>query len=260
MTEPEIIRSRGNAKLKRVGAVAAGRDSSCLLLEGERLVTDAVDAGIKLELLLLAPELADRLGLLLDQAQEWAKVEGSLLSKVGQLETSPGVLALARRPAPLELDALELGQRALLLVVAGLADPGNLGALARSAEAAGVDAMCLTAGGVSPWNPKALRGSMGSLLRLPVLRIEEPGALARELAARGLRQVTAATRGGSDWRAFDWSGPLALWISGERGDQPECCREFEQVSIPTAGRLESLNATVAAALLLFAAGRVEKPA
>ena len=246
--------------MKRVGAVAAGKDSNRLLLEGERLVTDAVDAGVQLELLLLSPGLAGRLGHLSAAAQEWARVEDALLSKVGQLETPPGVLALAPRPAPLELDSLELGPQALLLVVAGMADPGNLGALARSAEAAGADALCVTAGGASPWNAKALRGSMGSLLRLPVLDADEPETLARQLRERGLRQVTAATRGGSDWRACDWSGPLALWISGERGDAPDCCRGFEQVSIPTAGRVESLNATVAAALLLFAAGRGEKPA
>ena len=115
-------------------------------------------------------------------------------------------------------DALEAD--ALVLVVSGLASPGNLGALARSAEAAGARMMCIVRGGASPWNPKALRGSMGSLLRLPVVLFEDVRAATAWLAREAFRTVVPATRGGLAPGACDWSGRVAVWIGGETGDAP----------------------------------------
>ena len=248
----ETIRSRQNALLKRVRAVASGKERGVLLLEGERLVLDAVAAGAALEAVLaeedheLPAELA---------GAPVRRVQAGLLQGLGTLHTEPSVVALAQPPAAVALEDLPADPGALLLVVAGVADPGNLGALARSAEAAGATAMVSLLGGVSPWHPRALRGSMGSLLRLPVVRglgAQETRAL---LNARGWRSIGAATRGGRTWRDADWSGPVALWVSGETGEEPEALADLERVTIPMAGGVESLNVTVAASLLLFAAGR-----
>ena len=112
-------------------------------------------------------------------------------------------------------------------------------------------------GGCSPWNEKALRGSMGSLLRLPVLRpAAAPEAVAR-LGSLGFRQVRAATRDGTPLERFDWSGRIALWFSSETGGLPAelDAHAFEDVSIAMAGGVESLNVTAAAAILLHAAAR-----
>ena len=147
-----------------------------------------------------------------------------------------------------------------MLVVAGVADPGNVGALARCAEAFGARAIVFAKGGASPWNEKALRGSMGSLLRVPVSYGASAETIAHELESRGVRQIVAATRGGKDPRAFDWDGPLALWITSETGALPPAASTFEKLTIPMAGRAESLNVTVAAALLLFASGRAHHSA
>jgi TrmH family RNA methyltransferase len=259
MTTPEVIRSRTNAKLKRVGAVRAGKEAGMLLLEGERLVADAVESGVTLELLLVSEEQRERGNPAIDAwmsgALEAALVESAVLAQASTLETPPGVIALARQPRGIEASELELEAHTLLLAVAGLSDPGNLGALARTAEAAGVRALYVSPGSASPWNAKALRGSMGSLLRLPVLAPLPLDELARELGARGVRQAAAATRGGTSWRDFNWKGPLALWVGGETGAEPACFEDFERVSIPMAATVESLNVTVAASLLLFAAGR-----
>jgi TrmH family RNA methyltransferase len=159
-------------------------------------------------------------------------------------------------PPAVDLAKIPLDERALLLVVAGVADPGNLGALARSAEAFGARALLVARGGASPWNEKALRGSMGSLLRLPVGHGTDAEAIARALAARKVRQVSAATRGGEPLESFDWRGPIALWMGSETGALPASARAFERVTIPMAGEVESLNVAVAAALLLHASGRV----
>jgi TrmH family RNA methyltransferase len=177
-------------------------------------------------------------------------VEPALLGRVGSLAGPVPVLALAPAPAPCDLAALRLDRSSLLLVVAGVADPGNLGALARAAEAFGVCALAVLRGGASPWNEKALRGSMGSLLRLPVATGVEAGELARVLAARSVRSLCAVTRGGRDPRGLRVHGPLALWVGGETGALPEATQGFDALSIPMHAGAESLNVTVAAAILL----------
>ena len=252
MTWETVIRSRTNDKLKRVGAALAGKDS-LLVLEGERLVTDAIAAGLELELLLVAESRQAWAEERADSAFDVCLVEDELLHRASAMKRGPGILALAARPAPRDLADIPCGERSLVLVVCGISDPGNLGALARSAEAAGADALVLLAGSVSPWNEKCLRGSMGSLLRLPVYESEDADAAAAALTSA--RSIVAATRGGADLAAMNWSGPIALWIGPETGDLPAACAEFEGVTIPMAGNVESLNVTVAAALLLFATGR-----
>lgn len=253
----EVVRSRANAALKRVGAVLAGKRPEEVVLEGERLVRDALAANHRLELLLLSEERAA-------EAEEWGSMEGvgqvrvvqtALLDRVSDLSTSPGLLALVPRPRAVDPAELVHGPSALVLVVCGVADPGNLGALARSAEAAGASALAVVRGGARPFTARAVRGSMGSLLRLPVIEAADPDALAEAFTNSGLRQVVAATRGGQPLDQADWSGPLALWVAGETGALPRVASTFDAVTIPTAGAVESLNVSVAASLLLFAAGR-----
>jgi TrmH family RNA methyltransferase len=140
------------------------------------------------------------------------------------------------------------------VVVAGIQDPGNVGALARTAEAAGASALFVVEGGCSPFNAKALRGSMGSLLRLPVLRPSAAAEAFNELSGLGVHQVVAATRGGARFDAFTWKGPVALWFSGEAGRLDFSGGAApEAVTIPLQGGVESLNVGAAAAVLCFAA-------
>lgn len=254
--EVEVIRSRANPLLKRIRGVRAGKEPARVVLEGERLVRDAVAAGWTLDVALVAESRAALARELAASGVPVRLVDGGVLAAASTLDTSPGILALAPPPATTRVEDLRLDARSLLLAVDGVADPGNLGALARSAEAAGAQALCVVAGGARPFGEKALRGSMGSLLRLPVVVADDARGLSRRLAAAGVRQVAAATRGGRGWREFDWTGPLALWVGGETGVDPALDVEPERVTIPMAGRVESLNVAVAASLLLFSAGRV----
>ena len=255
-TKDEIIRSGSNALVKRINAVRAGKESGMLVLEGERLIEDALASGVPIEVLLVAVEHEQRARELEARGLAVARAAPAAMKRASGLVTPPGIVALARVPQPTPLG--KPGARALVLVVAGVADPGNLGALARSAEAAGADALVCVAGGASPWNEKALRGSMGSLLRLPVHAFADTRAARDALARLGYRQISAQTRGGLPPERVDWSGPIALWIGPETGADSGA-GNFSAVTIPMAGRAESLNVTVAAALLLFAAGRVPRP-
>jgi TrmH family RNA methyltransferase len=259
MPEKEVIRSRSNALLKRVGSVIAGMDKSTVVLEGDRMVDEALEARWDMEAILVAEDREERIAGLEAVGQHPRAVDGDLLARVGSLKGAPGILALCPCPPVRDVAELDASPRSLCLVVWGVADPGNLGALARSAEAAGASALLVGAGGVSPWHPAALRGSMGSLLRLPVYGGHSAETIYGILTRKGFRQVRASTRGGVAPMDQDWEGPIALWVGGETGSFPtdQKGQAFEDVTIPTAGGTESLNVTVAGSLLLFSAGRVE---
>ncbi len=250
----EPIRSSSNALLKRFRAAAAGREAGTVLLEGERLLGDALRAGVAIEAVLV-PESREATALPSvenDAPLSARPVADELFQRLGSLKSTPGVLALAQEP-PLRTVAELARDGAFLCIACAVQDPGNLGALARTAEAAGVDGLLVCGSGCRPFQPKALRGSMGSLLRLPVAVAEEPDALAGELRERGFRQVTAQTRDGIEAARFDWGGSIALWLCGETGRGVPESTTLEGVSIPMQGEVESLNVTAAAAVLLFQA-------
>lgn len=251
MSTDTPIRSRENPLIKRAAAALSGRERGVLVLEGERLVDEARGAGHALDLVLVAENRPD----LLRRHPGARAVDTQLLERVSGLDTSPGILALGPEPASARLEDFRIDGQFFLLVVAGIADPRNLGALARSAEAFQVSALAVCGGGVNPWNPKALRGSMGSLLRLPIVRAPDARTLSAALRQRGVRQVQAATRGGTDPDAFDWQGPLALWLSGETGALDLDTHDFEGLTLRIAESVESLNVTVAGSLLLYCAQR-----
>jgi len=255
MGDCSTIRSAANPALKRVRAVRSGTRTGLVLLEGDRLIEDARRSGLEFDTLLHASSRAQESARAASLGLPARLVEDALIAGVSTLEHSPGSLALVVAPRPVELAEIEVGQNSLLVVLAGVADPGNLGAIARTAEAAGAEALILAGRGCSPWNEKAVRASMGSLLRLPLVCRTSPGEVVDGLAAAGVRQLRAITRGGAAPGEQDWSGPLALWLSSETAELPPETDGFDAVSIAMAGVTESLNVGVAAGVLLFAAGR-----
>ncbi len=260
MTRREVLRSTSNPAVALVRSALAGREKGLVVLEGDRLIDDALRAGCEFELALVAEGRIERADELERRGVDVRLAADSLIERLSALASTQGAIALARAPRSASLSAPHLGPEALVLVVAGVSDPGNLGALARSAEAAGAEALCIVQGGASPWNSKALRGSMGSLLRLAVVPFASAEVAAQQLGEHGFRQVRAATRGGRTPSEFDWTGRVALWVGSETGELPEVGTHFEGVTIPMRGAVESLNVTVAASLLLFAAGRAERGA
>lgn len=243
----EPIRSRSNALVKLVREVRARRREDLVVVEGERLVTEAVALGLAVECVLAREGLA--LPPVLAEHAALRRATADVCDAASGLTRGPGLVAVVAAPALRPIaDYRPARGRSLLLCVSGVADPGNLGALARSAEAVGAAGIAIAPGGAQPFGDKALRGSMGSLLRLPVFRLDD----ARALARCGVRSVVAATRDGVDHRARDWGGALALWITGETGRASvEPPADAERVTIAMQGATESLNAACAATLLLF---------
>ena len=255
MFDEEPIRSRTNWVWKRIAETVAGKDKTLILLEGERLVADAAAMRRMMGPVLVSTERKE-LARKYDKLDYEVKlVEPKLFRELSVLKNSPGIAALCKMPENRRLDTLKLGPRSLVLVAHGISDPGNLGALARSAEAFGASALVLTKGSTAPYSDKALRGSMGSLLRLPVAHGWDPAELVALLTGLGCRHACAATRKGKDPREFDWTGPIALWLGAETGALPAAAKQFEKLTIPIGEKVESLNVTVAASVLLYEASR-----
>ena len=253
--QAEVIRSRANSVLKRARHVGRGKDEGFVLIEGERLIRDAISAGQRPELLLVAESQMASVQDLVGTCELRSCADG-LMDGIGALKTAPGLAGVFCIPRTLSLGALGAavgGGPALILGVAGIADPGNLGALVRVAEAAGAAAVVIAAGGARPFGPKALRGSMGSLFRVPVVEVQSLENAVESLDALGFEQCVGATRGGHSLHDHPFTARTVLWMTSETGEFPDELAGCTGITIPMGGQVESLNVTVAGALLLYAA-------
>jgi TrmH family RNA methyltransferase len=246
------IASAQNPLVKLVGKLArGGRRDARFLLEGKKLVRAGLESGIGVEFALVSRGRAGEEALALEaKGIEVVELPEKLFARISTVESPEGILAVARRPARSQA---ELPAEGIVLVSAGIQDPGNLGALARVAEAAGARAFVLMKGSADPFSPKALRGSMGSLLRIPVFETEDLSWLRK----RGFRLAALVPRGGTEFREVDWKPPLALLLGREASglDEATVAGADLLVTIPMAGAVESLNVATAAALVLYEANR-----
>ena len=262
MPPDETITSRANPLYKRLRALKQrGAQRELCLLEGPTLVVEALEAGLTVVEAAVSREAnpagpCERaLAGLHARGVPLRRMTGELLASLSELETSQGLLALATRPAFAE-DAL-FTQTPLLLVADAVQNPGNLGGLLRTAEAAGATGAYLTAGCADPLSWKALRGSMGSAFRLPHARgLTLEDALDR-LEARGVALVATAADGEVLYDQLDLRGPVALLLGSEGAGLPAAVqrRAAHRLRIPLARPVESLNVAVAAALVLYEAAR-----
>jgi TrmH family RNA methyltransferase len=231
-------------------------------LEGWTLVEEALAAHISLIEVALSKNLAESAAgqVLLRRLQNKhtpVRLFGErLLASLSSLDSDQGVLAVARCPETTE-DRLFGKTNPLIIVGVALQNPGNVGALLRTAEAAGASGACLSQGSADPFSWKALRGAMGSAFRLPHLHGLEPGEILKRLQRRGIVNVAATARGGRAEDEIDWTRPSALWVGNEASglDQELVARIDERVSIRLAPPVESLNVAVAAGVVLFEAAR-----
>ena len=247
-----LLESPANPLLKLVRRLARGRRRDPrFLLEGRKLVQAALESGVGIECALVSRgQAADDVRALEAKGVEVVEVTEKLFRSASTLDSPEGILAVARRPVR---SLSELAPEGIVLVSAGIQDPGNLGALARIVEAAGARALVLVKGSADPFAPKALRGSMGSLLRVPVFEIDDPATLRK----RGFRLAALVPRGGLDFRDADWKPPVALLLGRESSglDDATVAGADLLVTIPMRGAVESLNVATAAALVLYEANR-----
>ena len=260
----QTISSRENRWLARFRtALRRGPlDDSTIGLEGFHLVEEALRSRLPLEAVLFSQSgehLLDRLAPHLDLSTRLLRASDRLFAAVAGTETPQGIAALLR-PRQASFDDLVRGLP-LVVVLVGLQDPGNVGTILRSAEAFGATGVITAAAGslgtAHPYSPKALRASAGSALRLPILPGLSVSIALAQLRVSGLRLFAASVSEGTAPAIADLRSPAALLIGNEgAGLPPEVERSSDvRLRIPLAPGVDSLNAAVAASVLLYEASR-----
>lgn len=256
------ITSRHHPIVKEFRDAARGGD--VMLLDGWHLLTEAVAAGIVIETLAVCGPPTTEEQTLIDRARRSGarvvEVSGAVLNALSPVNSPTGVVATGRKPA-IDAAALLSPPPALVLAAFGLQDPGNAGAVIRSAAAAGATGILFDDASADPWGWKALRASMGGVFHLPVTRSRNPIGNAADWRAAGVTLVATVPRGGTAMHQVDLTGPVAVLLGGEgpglSGDV--LAAADVRLSIPMAGSVESLNVAVAAALILYEARRQRAP-
>lgn len=226
-------------------------------IEGDHLLAEALRSGMVLKTVFVS-ESRD-LPRIVPRTVEVLRLAEDVFSSVVETQSPQGIAALLVPPVRTFDDVMGAPNAVpLILIAAGLQDPGNMGTLVRSAEAFGATGLLTTLGTVSAWNQKALRASVGSIFRMPVLAVT--AAEVAGLRGRGVRllaAVGAEAFGVEAAHETDFTSACALMIGNEgAGLAPEWMELAEaQVTIPCPGAVESLNAGVAGSLLLYEASR-----
>ncbi len=258
---PTHITSRHNPVVARYRAAARGDDGP-LLLDGAHLLTDALAAGLTIEHAAVDVNAATRddVGRLVESLRargvDVATATAPVMSALSPTRSAAPIVALARR---LERNAGALfgGGSPLVVIACDIQDPGNLGAIVRAAEAGGATGVVAAGVSADPFGWKALRGSMGSALRLPVERIDDPHAAVDDARRHRCRIVATVPRHGRTLFDLDLTRPTAVLIGGEGPGLADAliAAADERVTIPMQAPVESLNAAVTAALVVYEARR-----
>lgn len=259
LPERKAITSTKNPIVQQFRDAAAGALEGVLLAEGARLVNEALDAGLQVVAAAVSARCDDTA--LRDRLQQATancfEVAPDVMARMSALETPPGVAVLLRQPATGEADLLRRESVPLVVVAAGVRDPGNLGSLLRAAEAAGASGCITMRGGADPFRDKAVRGSMGSVFRLPVLHgLDATNVI--DFSRRHRLQLVIADGGGDRlYSEIDFRRPTLLVVGAEAAGVPPDLLQAASVraSIPLREPVESLNVAVAAGVLLFEAQR-----
>ena len=251
-----LVSSRTNARVKQLRAAFQGRarlSGGLVAIEGDHLLEEAMLSGMVLKTVFVS-ERRD-VPHMIPRGVEVLRLTEEVFESVVETQSPQGVAALIVPPVH-RLDDVLKSAAPLILVAAGLQDPGNLGTLVRSTEAFGAAGILTTPGTVSAWNQKALRASVGSVFRMPVVSVTSDDVA--DLKTHGIRLIAAVGgTGATPAQDVDFSKACALLIGNEgAGLGAEWMRMAdERVTIPCPGPVESLNAAVAGSLLLYEASR-----
>jgi RNA methyltransferase, TrmH family len=228
-------------------------------LDGIKLLEEALRSGQRVRSVFFsesARPLAEKLLPQLSARTETHILPTTLFHSIVPSDAPQGVAALVKLHRFSAAQILERSQSGPMLVAVGLQDPGNLGTLFRSAEAFGAAGIFITEGTVGPFNSKVLRGSAGSIFRLPFLQIPSSELIAL-LGQHGVRRLATSSHQGTPLPQMVWTLPLAIFIGNEgAGLTREILHQMDEtLMIPLATQVESLNAGVAASIVLYEAAR-----
>ena len=266
---PELITSAANPLIKRVrqlGDRRHRRSERAFVVRGIQPVWQAVEAGADIEVLIVAPDLLREPAAGMVAAQEArgtkvARLSAELFGRVGERDGPAGLAAIVRQPS-LSLAGLRVGPDSVFVALHEIANPGNLGTIIRTADAAGAAGVILVGACTDPFDPAAVKASMGALFSVPVAAAAGPAEFLGWRAEHGIAvAVTSGQPGGPHDPATYWDAelprPLAFLLGSEGTGLPDGLLAAGDVRlrIPMTGTAESLNLAVAAGLVLYEAWR-----
>jgi len=256
------ITSRKNPIVTRFRQVARADATDHVLLDGAHLVAEALDTGIPVPDAVVAlqarnrPDVRRLVSRLMERGTSVLSASAAVMEAISQVRSASSIVAIAERPTH-AAPRVYGGDTPLVVIAADVQDPGNVGAIVRIAEAGGATGVVFAGSTAYPWSWKALRGSMGSALRLPVVTDRTVVQAVAEARRHGCRIVASVPRGGQPHFDADLRGSVAIVIGGEgAGVSADIVETADlRVTIPMKESVESLNAAVSAALLVYEANR-----
>jgi RNA methyltransferase, TrmH family len=247
----EVITSSANAKVKLARSVREGKERGLVFLEGERLCEEALRADLRVELCLHSEALSERGQHIVQQVGAPSHaIAPEIMKGLSDTVETQGIVFIAQWRSSDLNEALGGNP---ILVLDAVQDPGNVGTLLRTAEAAGINGIVLMKGCARAESPKVLRSAMGSALRLRIAQGVTPEALLSACKTEGRILIGAATERSADYRRVDWTQHHALILGNEgNGISQELLEGCNlRVHIPMANGVESLNVASAGAVLMF---------
>lgn len=251
-----IITSRENPLIKLVAALQVSSEkrkrNGLFVLEGLRICKDACDNGIKFDKLIVSDAAAEKYAADTEKfsliSDECYKIPDSLFKKISDTKTPQGIIAVAKIPVT---GSCGIDKNGKYIALENVADPSNLGAISRTAEALGVNGIILSSDGCDPYSPKALRASMGTLLRVPVFVTE---SFAETLKSTGLKRYACVVdKTVESIKEQGFGNGSVVMIGNEANGLTDSAKQLADVlvTIPMTGRAESLNAAAAAAIAMW---------
>ncbi len=254
MTDFKRITSKDNAFIKQVSLLQSSarerQKTGTFVAEGLRILLDCYENNVQFLSLVITEEFLNKhrtdAEKISENSDETVVVNDAVFSKISDTKNPQGILAVIRKH---ECSACQIKPDGKYIALENVADPSNLGAVSRTAEALGVDGIILSGNGCDPYSPKALRSSMGTLLRMPVVICDDFIAALKE---SGLSLYACVVSGGKSIKDVEFCDGSIVIIGNEaNGLTDEVISVAQKITIPMSGRAESLNAAVAASIAMW---------
>ena len=260
----KTLTSKDNAQIKNILKLQKSakfrRQSGCFIAEGLRVCVDAVLSGAEIKALFITDEAieknADAYNTLSSHSDETYVLSSALFDYISDTQAPQGILCVVKQ-FHYDLKDLTRGESPLCVVLENLQDPGNLGTIFRTAEGAGVSGILLSRDSVDLYNPKVIRSTMGSVYRMPFYYTDNLHAVLRDWKEQGIALYAAHLKGNHTYDHEDYRKSSAFLIGNESQGLTEETASLANhyIRIPMSGQVESLNAAVAAAILMYEARR-----
>jgi TrmH family RNA methyltransferase len=262
----QVITSRDNSLLRQARAVREEKIRELIFVEGLRLCEEALESKLPIESVIYSEEIAQKqrakefLTKVESTAKRVAVVSEKLLATVSYTKTPQGIVLIAERPSSGSEMLLDETRPPLLVIMHNINNPVNVGAILRTAEAAGASGAITTRQTSDPFSPKALRGAMGSAFRLPIWSGPDYEEVLAWCRTNNIEIICTDAEGSKSYSAIDWTRPTALVLGPESEglSSEEIAAADQCVSVPMQGKVESLNVAVTAGVLLYEAVRQRK--